>query len=237
MIVSSLAAALALVLTADVGRSELLYDWRDSSSLYQDVDRTIPVATPGDFIGAVRDKSGHGRDLLQAISGRRAAYRTSGMSGSAPHAQMDGIDDHWIASGFVLPPAFTIFFVGTMAAGASRYIAAGTSASMTVDLLCIGTFRINGGVTLQAFTNDGLPHVHMVRYNKGLTSYWVDGVKIAEGFAGALSLFGLTLGADRTGASVMNGRIGYFEIVNGILSPSAEEAKRLELKAGFSIPT
>ncbi|WP_157617097.1 hypothetical protein [Thioclava pacifica] len=66
------------------------YEPADRATLYQDAAMTVPVLADGDPVGAMRDKSGHGRDLIQSIDARRPLYRTDG---TTHWLEYDGIDD------------------------------------------------------------------------------------------------------------------------------------------------
>lgn len=56
----------------------LILDPADLSTLFQDSAGTVPVAVDGDPVGRWNDKSGGGRDFIQAASGSRPVYKTSG---------------------------------------------------------------------------------------------------------------------------------------------------------------
>lgn len=56
----------------------LILDPADLSTLFQDSAGTVPVAVDGDPVGRWNDKSGFGRNFIQATSGSRPVYRTSG---------------------------------------------------------------------------------------------------------------------------------------------------------------
>ena len=48
-------------------------------SLFQDAAGTIPVASDGDPVGLMLDKSGNGNHAVQSVSAKRAVYRTDGV--------------------------------------------------------------------------------------------------------------------------------------------------------------
>lgn len=66
------------------------YEPADRATLFQDAAMTVPVLADGDPVGAMRDKSGQGRDLIQSIDARRPLYRTDGAS---HWLEYDGVDD------------------------------------------------------------------------------------------------------------------------------------------------
>ena len=56
----------------------LILDPSDLSTLFQDSAGTTPVAADGDPVGRWNEKSGAGRNFIQATSGSRPVYRTGG---------------------------------------------------------------------------------------------------------------------------------------------------------------
>lgn len=56
-----------------------VYDVSDLATLFQDSAGTTPVTADGDPVGLILDQAGNtGRDMMQATSGSRPIYRTSG---------------------------------------------------------------------------------------------------------------------------------------------------------------
>lgn len=73
------------------------YDPSDLSSLFQDPAGTIPIASSGDPIGLMMDKSGNGRHMVQSAQASRPTYETDG---SYHWVRFDGVDDGFVASAF-----------------------------------------------------------------------------------------------------------------------------------------
>ena len=71
------------------------YDPSDLSTLFRDTAGTVPVTADGQTVGLMRDKSGNGLDLTQAISSARPKWIES-----SPHLQFDGVDDRLFRSVF-----------------------------------------------------------------------------------------------------------------------------------------
>lgn len=71
------------------------YDPSDLSTLWKDTAGTTPVTADGDAVARIDDKSGNGRHLLQATSGKRPLYKTSG---GLSWLQFDGSDDHLVTA-------------------------------------------------------------------------------------------------------------------------------------------
>lgn len=72
-----------------------LKGWWDTSvisTLWQDSARTTPVAANSDPVGAIDDRSGNSKNLLQATAGFRPLYKT-GIQNSLAAVLFDGTDD------------------------------------------------------------------------------------------------------------------------------------------------
>lgn len=66
------------------------YDPSDMASLFQDPAGTIPVTSNGTPVALMRDKSGHGYDMVQSVAAARPTYREAG---SQRWLDFDGVDD------------------------------------------------------------------------------------------------------------------------------------------------
>lgn len=71
------------------------YTFDDPTYLYQDAAMTTAVASDGDPIGAVLDRSGNGRHCIQSTAGNRPTWKTNIKNGRAV-ARLDGGD--WLAN-------------------------------------------------------------------------------------------------------------------------------------------
>jgi len=92
-------------------------DLNKLSTLFQDSAKTTPVASDGDVIGAVADRTVNGNDFTQATSSRKPTYQTAEIN-SIPVAEFDGTDDG--LDGMNAPvTAFTVFRVSRALAGYS----------------------------------------------------------------------------------------------------------------------
>lgn len=78
------------------------YDPSDLSTMFQDTAGTTPVTTDGDPVGRINDKSGNGRNLLQATAASRPLYKTSG---GLHWLLFDGSDDFLETAAFALTDA------------------------------------------------------------------------------------------------------------------------------------
>lgn len=71
------------------------YDPSDLTTLFQDAAMTTPVTADGDPVGAMADKSGNGRHMLQSTGTFRPIYKTSG---GLHWLKFDGVDDYLTTS-------------------------------------------------------------------------------------------------------------------------------------------
>lgn len=77
---------------ADLSQLQSLRAWfdpSDLSTLYQDAAATLPVASDGDPVGTMLDKSGNGYHVIQSNAAARPTYRTNG---SRHWLEFNGID-------------------------------------------------------------------------------------------------------------------------------------------------
>lgn len=66
------------------------YDPSDISTLYQDSAMTTPVTASGQTVGAIRDKSGNGRNMVQATASYKPTFTEAG---GLRYLAYDGVDD------------------------------------------------------------------------------------------------------------------------------------------------
>ncbi|KFE35574.1 hypothetical protein [Thioclava atlantica] len=94
------------------------YDPSDRTTLFQDAEMTQPVSADGDPVAAMRDKSGHGRDLVQSIATRRPLYRTDG---TLHWLDYDGVDDALSVAQLPFTTEATVGLAFSAASNASGY--------------------------------------------------------------------------------------------------------------------
>lgn len=90
-------------------RQGVWYDPSDITTLFQDVEGTIPVVNDGDPVALMRDKSGNGNHAIQTVSASRPTYQTDGV---LHWLKSDGVDDKLIVDYAVDLPAPAILSVG-----------------------------------------------------------------------------------------------------------------------------
>ncbi|MCP3653592.1 MAG: hypothetical protein GY766_01655, partial [Herbaspirillum sp.] len=89
-------------------KPKLWVDPSDTSTLFQDAAGTVPVASAGDPVGLVLDKSGNGNHLTAPSDAARPVYQTDG---TYHWLQFDGVDDQLEAAtrfGLVANPALLV---------------------------------------------------------------------------------------------------------------------------------
>lgn len=67
------------------------YDPNDLTTLFQDDAGTIPVTAPGQVVGRMLDKSGHGLHMIQATEANKPTYGVDALGHG--YLQTDGVDD------------------------------------------------------------------------------------------------------------------------------------------------
>lgn len=85
------------------------YDPSDKSTLFQDVEGTIPVVNDGDPVALMKDKSGNNNHATQTVSAARPTYQTDGV---LHWLKSDGVDDVLIVDYAVDLPAPALLSVG-----------------------------------------------------------------------------------------------------------------------------
>ncbi|MFK4001701.1 hypothetical protein ACI2I3_10175 [Psychrobacter namhaensis] len=115
----------------------VLYEPWDTSTLYQDAARTIPVTKSGDPVRVMLDKSGNGNHAIAPSSSARPIYRTDGI---LHWLEPDGVDDYFDSITLV-PYVGGDFFISTpmaitggqSTAGIWRFLREGGSATAPSD--------------------------------------------------------------------------------------------------------
>ncbi len=133
----------------DVAGLALWLDASDLSSLFTDSGRTTPVASSGDPVGGWADKSGNGRHVGQATSGRRPIYQAAGRDTGQAGLVCDDVDDGLTsASAYVPSGAFTLVIIGkiTSTPGGAEYdqIFAVSDGTTYVSVLTTGDASYSG---------------------------------------------------------------------------------------------
>ena len=76
------------------------YDPSDITTLFQDVEGTVPVTKDGDPVALMKDKSGNGNHATQSVSTARPVYKTDGI---LHWLEIDGIDDYFNLPAIPMP--------------------------------------------------------------------------------------------------------------------------------------
>lgn len=114
----------------------VLYEIWDTSTLYQDEARTVPVTANGDPVRVMLDKSGNGNHAVAPSSSARPIYRTDGI---LHWLELDGVDDYmetgivpWNGMEFATYIAASVSG-GQSQAGLYRFLSAGGGSTSTTD--------------------------------------------------------------------------------------------------------
>ena len=163
------------------------WDFSDISTLFQDSSKTTPVASDGDVIGAVEDKSGNGNDFLQPTTADKPLYKTSIVNGKSI-ARFDGVDDHLEQTGFSLATNATLFYVyRTSNWEPNTKIFAGRNTNGSTIFYFyesvangVGKLGIYDGTTISKFGNhddDALAHIYTHLLNNTAANAYIDGAQ------------------------------------------------------------
>lgn len=116
------------------------WDWSDTTKLYTDSGLTTLVASDGDPIGGVKDKSASGYNLTQTDGTAKGLYKT-GINNGRSVGRTDGVNDFWQVAGSesffkcLHYSGATVFFAGkagTTLNASGSYGVMGTSADSTL---------------------------------------------------------------------------------------------------------
>lgn len=206
-------------------KMQIWIDFGDPSLLFTDTARTTPVASAGDLIRGVTDKSGNSQHLAQATTPptyQPNAYRglsTSRWDGSAMKLQGPVTN-----SGVGYPQPITRIAVvrSTEAAATSRVAIGGQTATdpagpWTFTGLWSGWA---GTPTLSDGTQDNALHVITHVFNGASSSIALEGTTTATGTTGAGVVTRYEVGSYNDGTQLWLGDICEFIDFQGILDPA-----------------
>ena len=90
----------------DGGKQGVWYDPSDITTLFQDVEGTVPVIKDGDPVALMKNKIGNGNHAVQTVSAARPVYKTDGV---LHWLRFDGVDDYLLVQPFAvaIPQPFT----------------------------------------------------------------------------------------------------------------------------------
>jgi lysophospholipase L1-like esterase len=211
---------------------------QDPSTLFQDTAATSPITAAGQAIARINDRSGLGRNLLQATSGARPLYQTGGGAlGTSPYADFNGSSHFMQTASFTADAQPNYFAAATKLDNNSTAvncflfdgIASGNrNALFTDNNGGTETWRMFAGgagtVWAQAATTAEV--LLEPTFNGASSSMRLDGAGLGVADVGTHTLTGLTIGASNAGTSgFYDGRIEEFLFLNA--APSAGEQARM----------
>ena len=83
----------------DGGKKGVWYDPSDITTLFQDVEGTVPVTKDGDPVALMKNKAGNGNHAVQTVSAARPVYKTNGV---LHWLRFDGVDDYLLVQPFAV---------------------------------------------------------------------------------------------------------------------------------------
>lgn len=197
---------------------EAWYDPSDISTLWQDSARTTAVTTAGDPVGAIDDKSGNARHLLQATAGSRPTYQVDG--NSRPYLLFDGSDD-------IIQATFTLSLPFDRVTGLQQigwtvsdhvYGAPSSAGLLYQSNVASPELRVadgGGAVVKTANLPVGENGVVTERHIANASEVGINTITRATGDAGATSPTAFRLGGAATGSNLSN--IRFYGAVVGSL--------------------
>lgn len=214
-----------------------LYFWHDFSD---SASRTVD----GSYITSIVDKSGNSRSMYQSVS----AYRPTivpGVQNGRDAVVFSGSIDQCIDGTFPVPQGVTYTFVGrTNDASGYRPFIDGISAVWTagrhfISTLSTGVLIMYSGNSLEAPTAGsiiGVPVIISAHFDGANSWIRLDGVTVATGNAGTLTVSALRYGLDYVKNLSLSGWIG--EVIaetSGSVAVAARNEQYLATKWGLEL--
>ena len=205
------------------------FNFADLESMWTDTNGTTQVASDGDLIARIDDKSGNGNELTQATSDARPTYKTAIKNGLSV-GRFDGVDDTLVqASGDDIAQPFTAFMGinnTRVATGSNDRIMMDTGGT-TQFYRSVGKWAIFAGTGVVSNALTGVDWDYVTGLFDGASSeVWIDGTSTATGDAGATAMQMLHLGANTVGTEPFTGDIGEIMVYDSGLS----DADRLRVE-------
>jgi hypothetical protein len=196
----------------------LWLDASDAATLFQDAAGTTPAAADGDPVGYWGDKSGAGRNAIQATANRKASLQTAELNGKSTVQFADVTANDALVSTFgaTLTQPTTIWFVGK--SNGTHYFDGISAGARQVLYMSGGSATIFAGAGVAAPFTNTIWHICTVIFNGASSSMRSDGAALLAGNAGANSITGITLGTDYALSGPMNGMHAEFIVASGAAS-------------------
>lgn len=200
----------------DIAGLQLWLDGSDISTLFQDSAKTTPVASDGDVVGAMVDKSVNGDDILQATTANKPLYKTAIQNGLSV---IQCVTNDYLQGvfGSALSQPHTVFVVAQLDAGAvndnqDHMLIDGDDGSSRIGFLqadfpAPDGWRMRAGAT--SLTNgdtDGNWNLINLLFNGASSDMRINGSSKISGDAGTQNADGITVGTRFDG---VKGWVGY----------------------------
>lgn len=214
------------------GKQGVWYDPSDKSTLFQDVEGTVPVTKDGDPVALMRDKSGNGNHATQKVSTARPVYKTDGI---LHWLKFDGVDDLIASNDFGLVQPHTYAVASTLTSdmlGAGRYIVDGLSRlSSSLNVKYTAARIFSGTGTYEPPLLEVGKRVFVAKFVGSNSTLLNNGIAGAVRMVGSENPKGVTLGATGTGTSPSDASIYGFISVSRVTTNTEDLAINTYLAA------
>jgi hypothetical protein len=192
---------------------------RVGATAWFDASDTESITQSGGLVSQWSDLSGNGYDVAQATSANQPTTGSRTLNGLNV-LDFDGSSDYLQgAFGVTLTQPNTIFAVFKRDSAGTMFLYDGIdSSNRHAQYFSSGNYKAFAGTTINGGTVDTDPHISRAVFNGSSSSLFIDGSSVVAGDAGALSLNGITLGAQYTAANVLDGAIAELIVVDGTLT-------------------
>lgn len=213
---------------ASISGLSLWLDASDATTLFQASDGTTPATADNDVVGYWGDKSGNGRNAIQATTANKPLLKLAVQNGRNV-VRWGGTDDYLLSNfGATLAQPNTIFCIANVSGGNNFVfdgLTAGTRSLVYRNATHMEMFS-GGSIQLTGILGTSKTQYSLI-YNGSSSSGRVNGSLVNSGDAGTQSLTGVVLGAQCSLAiGWLTGDICEMLVYNALLT--GDEIARVE---------
>jgi hypothetical protein len=213
----------------------LWLDASDASTLFQASNGTTPAAADGDVVGYWGDKSGNGKNAIQATTANKPVMKTAVKNGRNA-VRFTAVDDNLSVSyGSTLAQPWTYWIVVVRTAGDYILDGAGSNRHIffTVTPPHIG-INAGAGLATTGVTATNW-NVYTLQFNGASSKVRANGVEVASGNAGIQSIDTLIIGTRKSFDEGFSGDIAELIASNTLATDSTNSAVESYLNAKWGV--